>query len=116
MTFRDKVRRALGRSLRPQDDGKRKIEYYRRGEAPRSKYRGPIDPEHRRQLYAWNFAAATVERNRSFDLNLSPCSSLPDNGHCNNDEEVMDPNPFGDRSPRLLVGRGGEQNTIPLSL
>jgi hypothetical protein len=81
MAFKDKFRKAFGRSSseKIKDNGcKSKIEYYRRGECPRSKYRGPVDPAHRRKLYEWNFAAATAERRRSFDLDLSPCTSLPD--------------------------------------
>lgn len=108
MPFRDKVRKAFRRSSGTKDDGKPKIEYYRRGEVPRSKYRGPVDPEHRRQLYAWNFAAATAERTRSFDLDLSPCTSLPEDAHCS-DEEAMDSDPFDGRRQRLHLVGGGEQ-------
>jgi len=106
MPFRDRVRKALRRTSGPKDDGKPKIEYYRRGEVPRSKYRGPVDPEHRRQLYAWNFADATEERNRSFELDLSPCTSLPDNGR-DSDEEAMDSDPFDDRRQRRRVVERG---------
>ncbi|CRG90831.1 hypothetical protein PISL3812_07877 [Talaromyces islandicus] len=79
MTIRDRFRKAFHRSSTDKDkNAKPKIEYYRRGECPRSKYRGPVDPEHKRKLYDWNFAAATEDRRRSFDLDLSPCTSLPD--------------------------------------
>jgi hypothetical protein len=115
MPFKDKVRKAFRRTSASKDDGKPKIEYYRRGEVPRSKYRGPVDPEHRRQLYAWNFADATGERNRSFDLDLSPCTSLPDEGHCS-DEDVMDSDPFDERRQRLQVIGGGERNNLPCHL
>lgn len=78
MTFREKVKKAFRRnSEKNNNNNKPKIEYYRRGECPRSKYRGPVDPEHRRKLYEWNFAAATADRRRSFDLDLSPCTSVP---------------------------------------
>ncbi|KAJ9293542.1 hypothetical protein DTO271G3_7621 [Paecilomyces variotii] len=78
MTFREKVRKAIRRVSpgSPKDDGKPKIEYYRRGEVPRSKYRGPVDPEHQKRLRAWTFEGAMVERRRSIDLELSPCASL----------------------------------------
>lgn len=79
MTFRERMRRAFRRPV-PKDDGKPKIEYYRRGEVPRSKYRGPVDPEHRRKLNAWNFQTAMINRRRSIDLDLSPCSSIPEDG------------------------------------
>lgn len=79
MTFREKVKKAFRRnSDKDKNNGKPKIEYYRRGECPRSKYRGPVDPEHRRKLYNWNFETATADRPRSFELDLSPCTSLPD--------------------------------------
>jgi hypothetical protein len=95
MTFRDRFRKAFHRSSSDKDkDAKPKIEYYRRGECPRSKYRGPVDPEHKRKLYDWNFATATEDRRRSFDLDLSPCTSLPedpDNGHKSDDTSESEP-------------------------
>ncbi|KAF4966505.1 hypothetical protein F66182_17965, partial [Fusarium sp. NRRL 66182] len=73
MTFRETVKKAFRRnSDKDKNNGKPKIEYYRRGECPRSKYRGPVDPEHRRRLYDWNFETATADRDRSFELDLSP--------------------------------------------
>lgn len=107
MTFRDRVRKVFRRSssAKESSNGKPKVEYYRRGEVPRSKYRGPVDPEHRRQLYAWNFAAATVDRRRSFDLDLSPCTSIPDNGR-STEEEVTETEPEVERR-RLSVPGGG---------
>jgi hypothetical protein len=77
MAFRERMKRIFRRQA-SKDNGKPKIEYYRRGEVPRSKYRGPVDPEHRRRLNSWTFAGATIERRRSWDLDLSPCTSMPD--------------------------------------
>ncbi|KAN0083863.1 hypothetical protein V8E54_002951 [Elaphomyces granulatus] len=77
MAFRDRMRRIFRRPA-SKDNGKPKIEYYRRGEVPRSKYRGPVDPEHRRRLNSWSFAGATIDRRRSWDLDLSPRTSIPD--------------------------------------
>lgn len=97
MPFRDRFKKAFHRSSADKDkDAKPKIEYYRRGECPRSKYRGPVDPEHKRKLYDWNFAAATEDRRRSFDLDLSPCTSLPqapvhDHGDDSHDTSASEP-------------------------
>lgn len=89
MTFREKVKKAFRRnSDKDKNNGKPKIEYYRRGECPRSKYRGPVDPEHRRKLYDWNFEMATADRDRSFELDLSPCTSLPDQPHDDHDSDA----------------------------
>lgn len=52
--------------------------YYRRGEVPPSKFKGPFDKAHQRQLAAWSFEAAQVDRPRSPNLSLSPCTTLPD--------------------------------------
>lgn len=90
MTLRDRVKKAFRRNSEKDKNAKPKIEYYRRGECPRSKYRGPVDPEHRRRLYDWNFAAATEDRRRSFDLDLSPCTSLPDNRPGNESDDTVD--------------------------
>ncbi|KAF4215467.1 hypothetical protein CNMCM5878_008051 [Aspergillus fumigatiaffinis] len=53
-----------------------KIEYYKRGEIPPSKFRGPFDPEHQKRLAAWSFEAAQAERPRALDPSLSPCTTL----------------------------------------
>lgn len=53
-----------------------KIEYYKRGEIPPSKFRGPFDPEHQKRLAAWSFEAAQAERPRALDPPLSPCTTL----------------------------------------
>lgn len=71
MTFRERVKRVF----RSKSDGKPKIEYYRRGECPPSKFKGPFDRTHQKNLAAWSFAGATVERSRSIDLSLSPCAT-----------------------------------------
>ncbi|EEA25289.1 hypothetical protein TMatcc_006487 [Talaromyces marneffei ATCC 18224] len=89
MTFRERVKKAFRRnSDKDKNNDKPKIEYYRRGECPRSKYRGPVDPEHRRKLYDWNFEAATADRERSFELDLSPCTSLPDQPRDDHDSDT----------------------------
>ncbi|KAJ5476842.1 hypothetical protein N7475_002571 [Penicillium sp. IBT 31633x] len=74
MTFRERVKRVF-RSKSDKNDGKPKIEYYRRHECPPSKFKGPFDPTHQKNLAAWSFAGATMERNRSIDLSLSPCAT-----------------------------------------
>jgi hypothetical protein len=53
-----------------------KIEYYKRGEIPPSKFRGPFDPEHQKRLAAWSFEAAQAERPRALDPPLSPCTTV----------------------------------------
>lgn len=77
--------RRVSPALSPKDDGKPKIEYYRRSEVPRSKYRGPVDPEHQKRLRAWTFEGAMVERRRSIDLSLSPCASIEGIAPCDED-------------------------------
>ncbi|GAD95691.1 hypothetical protein ANI_1_1214074 [Paecilomyces variotii No. 5] len=98
MTLREKVRKAIRRVSPgfppPKDDGKPKIEYYRRNEVPRSKYRGPVDPEHQRRLRAWTFEGAMVERRRSLDLELSPCASIDESvAPCDDEEPSETPSP-----------------------
>lgn len=76
MTFRERVKRVFHRSPSGGvDNGKPKIEYYRRHEVPPSKFRGPFDKEHQKRLAAWSFDRALVDRPRSFDLALSPCAT-----------------------------------------
>lgn len=84
------------------NNGKPKIEYYRRGECPRSKYRGPVDPEHRRRLYDWNFEMATAERVRSFELDLSPCTSLPDQPRDDHDSEATTLENVSENEPEIV--------------
>lgn len=82
MALRDRFKRVFRRSsltAAPKTNRNGiKIEYYRRNEVPKSKFKGPFDPEHQKQLAAWSFQTATAERPRSQDLSLSPCTSLPD--------------------------------------
>lgn len=81
MPLRDKVKRAFhipNNPSRPATNGNGvKIEYYKRHETPRSKFRGPFDREHQERLAAWNFPTAQEDRPRSPDLSLSPCATLP---------------------------------------
>lgn len=103
MTFREKVKKAFRRSSdKDKNNGKPKIEYYRRGECPRSKYRGPVDPEHRRRLYDWNFETATADRDRTFELDLSPCTSLPDQPRDGNDSDATTLEDVSENEPELV--------------
>lgn len=106
MTFREKVKKAFRRNSdkdkNNNNNGKPKIEYYRRGECPRSKYRGPVDPEHRRKLYDWNFETATADRERSFELDLSPCTSLPDQPHDGNDSDATTLEDVSENEPEVV--------------
>lgn len=78
MPLRDRVRRALNRPIVRRTNRKGvKIEYFHRNEVPRSKFRGPFDPEHQQHLEKWSFGAAMAPRPRSPDLSLSPCTSVP---------------------------------------
>lgn len=105
MTFRDKVKRVFrrpsnnkyspnnGNSNNTNSNGI-KIEYYRRGEIPPSKFRGPFDRAHQKRLAAWTFEGAMAERCRSMDLTLSPCTTLPEGMRCtleNNDDDDVAP-------------------------
>ncbi|KAJ5941851.1 hypothetical protein N7516_002019 [Penicillium verrucosum] len=77
MTFREKVKRVFRSS---KNDGKPKIEYYRRHECPPSKFRGPFDRAHQKSLAAWSFQGAMVERTRSFEISVSPCATYEGSG------------------------------------
>ncbi|KAL4816647.1 hypothetical protein BDW67DRAFT_41401 [Aspergillus spinulosporus] len=78
MSLREKFRKLLGRNrCKPSDSGI-KIVYYRRGEVPPSKFKGPFDKEHQKRLAAWSFENAQEDRPRSPDLCLSPCTTLAD--------------------------------------
>ncbi|KAJ5503840.1 hypothetical protein N7463_006714 [Penicillium fimorum] len=74
MTFREKVKRVFRSSSKSKskNDGKPKIEYYKRHECPPSKFRGPFDRAHQKSLAAWSFEGAMVQRTRSFELSVSP--------------------------------------------
>ncbi|KAL5044700.1 hypothetical protein BDW71DRAFT_97000 [Aspergillus fruticulosus] len=78
MSLRERLRKLLGRSRRRPSDSGIKIVYYRRGEIPPSKFKGPFDKEHQKRLAAWSFEKAQEDRPRSPDLCLSPCTTLPD--------------------------------------
>lgn len=76
MAFRDKFKRVFrSNSSKKSNNGKPKVEYYRRHEVPPSKFRGPFDKEHQKRLAAWSFDGAMAERPRSLDLSLSPCAT-----------------------------------------
>ncbi|EAW06979.1 uncharacterized protein ACLA_086810 [Aspergillus clavatus NRRL 1] len=85
MAFKERFRKVFHRNSNGHSKSKSnsngngiKIEYYKRHEIPRSKFRGPFDPEHQKRLAAWSFDAAQADRPRSFDYSLSPCTTLPD--------------------------------------
>lgn len=78
MSFREKVRKVFRGHKSKQSVSGIKIEYYRRGEVPPSKFKGPFDKEHQKRLAAWSFEEAQKDRRRSLDLSLSPCTTLPD--------------------------------------
>ena len=84
-----------------------KIEYYKRHEIPRSKFKGPFDREHQRKLAAWSFGEAQAERPRTPDLCLSPCASIPDylRSHYE-DDEALAPDQIPTAAPELDVTVG----------
>ncbi|EAU36673.1 predicted protein [Aspergillus terreus NIH2624] len=112
MSIRQKVRKVFHRqssNAKAKESSGIKIEYYKRHEIPRSKFKGPFDPEHQRRLAAWSFQEAQADRPRSFDLSLSPCATVPDHMRSapDNDDEALAPDavlsdipPEGDGSPR----------------
>jgi hypothetical protein len=112
MTFRERVRRVFRSKS---DDGKPKVEYYRRSECPPSKFKGPFDREHQKRLAAWTFDGAMVEKRRSLDLSLSPyatCDSpAPDSNSVSPDDSAVDPASQPESSPRA-VDSGSQSSTI----
>ncbi|KAL5332725.1 hypothetical protein BJX70DRAFT_404304 [Aspergillus crustosus] len=78
MSLRDKLRKVFQKHKAKPSESGIKIEYYRRGEIPPTKFKGPFDREHQKSLAAWSFQQAQTERTRSIDLSLSPCTTLPD--------------------------------------
>ncbi|KAI9368509.1 hypothetical protein BJX61DRAFT_213673 [Aspergillus egyptiacus] len=78
MSVREKLRKVFRRQKSKGSGTPIKIEYYRRGEIPPSKFKGPFDKEHQKRLAAWSFQEAQADRPRSVDLSLSPCTTLPD--------------------------------------
>ncbi|KXG53272.1 uncharacterized protein PGRI_003220 [Penicillium griseofulvum] len=126
MTFREKVKRVFRSSSKSKNDGKPKIEYYKRHECPPSKFRGPFDRAHQRSLAAWSFEGAMVERTRSFELSVSPCDPCESDGYSRpsdtedsvspDDAAVVDPvssNPEvpAESSPRA-ADSGSQSSTI----
>ncbi|PYH46944.1 uncharacterized protein BP01DRAFT_240932 [Aspergillus saccharolyticus JOP 1030-1] len=106
MNFREKVRRVFRRSSSSSSSSKTKgsgikIEYYKRHEIPRSKFKGPFDREHQRSLAAWSFQGAQDERRRSLDLSLSPCASLPDYLRPQCEEEYLAPDQMPTVAPEV---------------
>ncbi|BDD63762.1 hypothetical protein MPDQ_007175 [Monascus purpureus] len=87
MPLRDKFKRVFGRPSNKSSSNSNggntnsngiKIEYYRRGEVPPSKFRGPFDREHQKRLAAWTFEGAMAARCRTPDIPLSPCTTHPE--------------------------------------
>lgn len=96
MPFRDKVKKAFGKSNdNPSDTSsdlsptrskasnkkprKQKVEYpdnvYKPGEIPESKYKGPYDKKHQQKLHAFSFTAAFQGRRKSDQSLYSPMGS-----------------------------------------
>ncbi|KAI4207852.1 MAG: hypothetical protein LQ346_000355 [Caloplaca aetnensis] len=96
MPFRDKVKKAFGKSnddpsetssdLSPtrskastKKPKKQKVDYpdnvYKPGEIPESKYKGPYDKKHQQKLHAFSFAAAFQGRRKSAQSLYSPMGS-----------------------------------------
>jgi hypothetical protein len=84
-----------------------KIEYYKRGEIPPSKFRGPFDPEHQKRLAAWSFEEAQAERPRALDPPLSPCTTLSqylNPRHSESEDESVAPDQICETAPPPEVG------------
>ncbi|KAL8651162.1 MAG: hypothetical protein Q9210_003416 [Variospora velana] len=96
MPFRDKVKKAFGKSSDDPSESssdlsqvqskasskkskKQKIEYpadvYKPGEIPESKYKGPYNKAHQQKLHAFSFAAAFQGRRKSDQSLYSPMGS-----------------------------------------
>ncbi|KAH8435251.1 uncharacterized protein LDX57_012882 [Aspergillus melleus] len=106
MSLRQKVRRVFQRtgSRSKSKDNGIKIEYYKRHEIPRSKFKGPFDREHQKKLAAWSFEDAQADRPRSLDLSLSPCTTLPEHlrPRCPDDDDVA-PDQIASPAPEVTV-------------
>ncbi|KAJ5169922.1 uncharacterized protein N7500_002705 [Penicillium coprophilum] len=126
MTFREKVKRVFRSNSKSKNDGKPKIEYYRRHECPPSKFRGPFDRAHQKSLAAWSFEGAMVERTRSFELSVSPSDPCEGYGYSRSSDtddsvspddaanvDPADPNPEApaESSPRA-ADSGSQSSTI----
>ncbi|PWY88333.1 hypothetical protein BO70DRAFT_179324 [Aspergillus heteromorphus CBS 117.55] len=109
MNLREKVRRVFRRSSSGSSSSSKskgngiKIEYYKRHEIPRSKFKGPFDREHQKRLAAWSFGEAQEERPRSPDLSLSPCATLPDYLRPHEDDEDLAPDQIRTAAPEVEV-------------
>ncbi|PYH88348.1 hypothetical protein BO71DRAFT_403945 [Aspergillus ellipticus CBS 707.79] len=112
MNLREKVRRVFHRSNSGSSSSSKskgngiKIEYYKRHEIPRSKFKGPFDREHQKRLAAWSFGEAQEERPRSPDLSLSPCATLPDYLRPQDDDEDLAPDQIRTAAPEVDVIAG----------
>ncbi|KAA8649695.1 uncharacterized protein ATNIH1004_002368 [Aspergillus tanneri] len=107
MSLRQKVRRVFHRSgsgSKVKGNGI-KIEYYKRHEIPRSKFKGPFDREHQKRLAAWSFKEAQADRPRQFDLSLSPCATLPDylKSSYEEDDEDVAPDQIRTTAPEITL-------------
>lgn len=82
MTFRAKVKKALkgnrssGYDSSDSPPKRTDIEYYKPGEIPRSKYRGPWNQKHQDQLHAFSFEDAFRDRKNSIPASCSPRGTL----------------------------------------
>ncbi|KAL8936778.1 MAG: hypothetical protein Q9211_004021 [Gyalolechia sp. 1 TL-2023] len=96
MPFRDKVKKAFGKSTDDPSETnsdlslqskpstkkskKRKVEYpenvYKPGEIPESKYKGPYNKAHQQKLHAFSFGAAFQGRRKSSQSNQSLYSPM----------------------------------------
>lgn len=91
MPFRAKLKKAFGsgrsnsKSSTPSGDGsntpnghhthRTDIEYYKPGEIPRSKYRGPWNKEHQEKLHSFSFNFGGRKSSVSGNSNWSPSAS-----------------------------------------
>ncbi|KAJ5138284.1 uncharacterized protein N7515_003132 [Penicillium bovifimosum] len=118
MTFRDTVKRVF----RSKNDGKPKVEYYRRHECPPSKFKGPFDRAHQKKLAAWSFGGAMIERTRSHELSLSPCATYAGYEGCTgpsdsddsvspDDEVDVDPVPVAQVAPAESSPRAADSGS-----
>jgi hypothetical protein len=79
MTFRDKMKKALGRTISDENatptlgssGAKPGVEVYKPGEIPPSKYRGAWNKEHQEKLHTFSFAD-TLGRRKSSYSDISP--------------------------------------------
>lgn len=105
MPFRERVKRALGRSgsisdgssLRKTNTGD-SSNTYGPGEAiPKSKYRGPVDPKHKEKLEGFSFGQAW--RRKSHVSLYSPFGSRMPSRNPSRNNSVADPRKLFAREP-----------------